>query len=307
MGPLSSINGGGRLYPERQKFKAMKPGDLARWGRRAERLSKLCLGPQGLHAAAAVSNSCASAATSASPLPKCPPSSIRSSSNARHAANVISTLKAAGSAAVTQISVARVNPVCRLCVISTLKQFLLVSLTVATLLGILCANESPSARCRHLHDQLPLYKLRTKVGKELRSKYENLLKQQPWKNCSGPHLQPSWTLSNLMGWDKLEALETVVNLYTRVLQNCSQDMADKKIFEPVLETLIPLGHEFQACIRKKPAGRNESENLSTFKKEFQKFKASNAEQSPKCLEAAVGLDIHRLLKTDIKHPPRLMF
>uniref|UniRef100_A0ACB8FSS4 Uncharacterized protein n=1 Tax=Sphaerodactylus townsendi TaxID=933632 RepID=A0ACB8FSS4_9SAUR len=136
---------------------------------------------------------------------------------------------------------------------------------------------------------------------------ENLLKQQPWKNCSGPHLQPSWTLSNLMGWDKLEALETVVNLYTRVLQNCSQDMADKKIFEPVLETLIPLGHEFQACIRKKPAGRNESENLSTFKKEFQKFKASNAEQSPKCLEAAVGLDIHRLLKTDIKHPPRLMF
>ncbi|XP_077174822.1 uncharacterized protein LOC143828342 [Paroedura picta] len=186
---------------------------------------------------------------------------------------------------------------------ATLKRLLLAFFAAATLLGIFCAHGAPPHRCRQLPLQLRLLKLQEpeSPARKLRVKYEHLLKREPaWQNCSAEHRRPKWKLSDLRGWDTLEALENMVSLSRRVLQNRTVGVADK-VTEKVLDTLKPLEDELQACMDKKPSGRNESEELRKFKEEFRRFKASNLEQSPQCLEAAVGLDIYRLWKEDISH------
>ncbi|KAL8211971.1 UNVERIFIED_CONTAM: hypothetical protein K2H54_032358 [Gekko kuhli] len=266
-------------------FKLTAAGHACGPGEKGKRHSKLCLGPQTL--AWLPEARAAQPAASSNPCAR--------SCGAPNAA----ATRAAFSAAPPQISAPCVNPA------STLKQFLRVSFAAATLLGILCANGSPSHRCPDLPNKLRPYhvtsfKPQLENAKKLRIKYEHLRKAQPWQNCSAEHLQTKWELSALKGWDKLEAMEKVLNLSVRVLQNSSKDVADK-IIKPVLDILIPLQQDLQACITKKHHSRNETEKLWTFKGKLQEFKAGNLEQSPKCLEAAVGLDTYRLLKTDVRH------
>ncbi|XP_061453750.1 interferon lambda-2-like [Rhineura floridana] len=191
---------------------------------------------------------------------------------------------------------------CRRCRVKTIpllvKQILLAAVTMMVLLNIHHASRAAAKRC-HLTHYKPTKALMD-TFRDLRNRYEDLRKEaQPWKNCSGEHLRrPQGKLSNLTKWEKLEAVAMELSMAISVLQNQSQPTFSKNVSQ-VLRFLMPLRDNLLACINHKPSNHKESIYLQEFKEQLQKFNTNNAEQSPKCLEAAVGLNIVRLLTEDI--------
>ncbi|KAK9394245.1 hypothetical protein NXF25_014773 [Crotalus adamanteus] len=96
----------------------------------------------------------------------------------------------------------------------------------------------------------------------------------------------------------MEAVETELALVVPVLQNLSEPVFSK-LASKILEFLQPLKDALAPCIRHKPPHEQKSSHLQQFQEAIQKFNASSVQQSPKCLEAAVGLNIVRLLEEDI--------
>ncbi|XP_062995846.1 uncharacterized protein LOC134407828 [Elgaria multicarinata webbii] len=183
---------------------------------------------------------------------------------------------------------------------AAVEQFLLPLVAVMMTLEIHWANAAPVTLC-----YLSIYKNPqdhyVNAFKAVRNKYEDLRldEVEPWSNCSEVDLRgPKKHLSKLTKWEKLEAVEMEVNLAISVLQNQKPNMS-KDVLE-VLGFLMPFKDNLMACIQRKPSDHKESGHLQEFKEQFQKFNTSNAEQSPKCLEAAVGLNMVRLLQEDIR-------
>nr|XP_016853758.1 PREDICTED: uncharacterized protein LOC107983691 [Anolis carolinensis]AHY86484.1 interferon lambda [Anolis carolinensis] len=130
----------------------------------------------------------------------------------------------------------------------------------------------------------------------IRNKYEDLRFDgvEPWQNCSEKYLQLP-KMDNLTKWEKMGAMELQLNLFIPVLQNQSETTFAKATSE-VLEFLLPYREDLKVCMQHRPSHHQESGYLQGFKDGLQQFNTSNTEQSPKCLEAAVGMNILSLLQ-----------
>ncbi|XP_042295821.1 uncharacterized protein LOC121915561 [Sceloporus undulatus] len=168
---------------------------------------------------------------------------------------------------------------------------LLASIVVMIFLQSHDVNGAPRRRC-----YLPKTPEHREAFRTIRNKYEDLRfnEVEPWNNCSEKYLQRP-KMENLTKWEKLEALELELNLFIPVLQNQSEPTFSKETTQ-VLDFLLPYRENLKTCIQDKPPHHKESGYLSRFKEELQRFNTSNIEQSPKCLEEAVGLNIYSLLK-----------
>ncbi|KAJ7304128.1 hypothetical protein JRQ81_011655 [Phrynocephalus forsythii] len=177
-----------------------------------------------------------------------------------------------------------------------LKQLLVCLVAILMLLDRQGANGAPARRCF-------LMKTPEDGGDaflSLRNKYEDLRFRQvaPWGNCSGENLRHP-RLKNLTKWETLEAVEMQVDLVIPVLQNQSEANFSRDASR-VLDFLMPFRRDLKACIQHKPSHGPESGALQGFKAQLRKFNTSNIEQSPKCLEAAVGLNIYKLLNDIVR-------
>nr|XP_060640232.1 uncharacterized protein LOC132780532 [Anolis sagrei ordinatus] len=130
----------------------------------------------------------------------------------------------------------------------------------------------------------------------IRNKYEDLRFNgvEPWQNCSEKYLQLP-KMDNLTKWEKMEAMGLQLNLVIPVLQNQSETTFAKDTSK-VLEFLLPYRDELKVCMQHRPSQHQESGYLQGFKEGLQQFNSSNTEQSPKCLEVAVGMNILSVLQ-----------
>ncbi|KAG8143673.1 hypothetical protein E2320_000869, partial [Naja naja] len=189
------------------------------------------------------------------------------------------------------------------------RKWLLGPLALVVLLEVARVQSLPTRSCHF--PQIPEH---SSAFRQLRNQYEDerFKEGEPWENCTRLHLRfPRGKMHHLRNkWDKMEAVEAELALVVPVLQNISEPAFSKQASK-VLEFLHPLKEALGACIRHKPPHGKKSSLLQQFKEEIQKFKASSVQPSPKCLEAAVGLNIVRLLEEDIgqlrhlfRHQPR---
>ncbi|XP_078236116.1 uncharacterized protein LOC140702033 [Pogona vitticeps] len=220
----------------------------------------------------------------------CPPSSIKRCNNARHAANFISTPKVSDANPVHPHSLPIVFDA------AVLKLLLVASMIIMLLPERPGTHGAPAKKCFHM--KTPEHN--GAAFRNLRNKYENLRFREvaPWWNCSGEHLRLP-KLKALTKWEMLEAVESQLDLFIPVLQNQSEASFSQDASQ-VLDFLLPFRGELKACIQHMPAHPPKSGHLQEFKAQLQTFNTSNVEQSPKCLEAAVGLNIYRLL-SDLTH------
>ncbi|XP_058052465.1 uncharacterized protein LOC131204859 [Ahaetulla prasina] len=178
------------------------------------------------------------------------------------------------------------------------RKWLLGPLAFVLLLEVAWVQSLPIGSC--YFPQIPEH---LNAFRQLRNQYEDerFKGGEPWKNCTRHHLRfPRGKMHHLRNkWDKMEAVEAELALVVPVLQNISEP-AFSKHGSKILEFLHPLKEALAACIRGTPRHGQKSSLLQHFKEEIQKFNTSSAQQSPKCLEAAVGLNIVHLLEVDIR-------
>uniref|UniRef100_A0ABM5ESD0 Uncharacterized protein n=1 Tax=Pogona vitticeps TaxID=103695 RepID=A0ABM5ESD0_9SAUR len=179
---------------------------------------------------------------------------------------------------------------------AVLKLLLVASMIIMLLPERPGTHGAPAKKCFHM--KTPEHN--GAAFRNLRNKYENLRFREvaPWWNCSGEHLRLP-KLKALTKWEMLEAVESQLDLFIPVLQNQSEASFSQDASQ-VLDFLLPFRGELKACIQHMPAHPPKSGHLQEFKAQLQTFNTSNVEQSPKCLEAAVGLNIYRLL-SDLTH------
>ncbi|XP_032083532.1 interferon lambda-1 [Thamnophis elegans] len=177
------------------------------------------------------------------------------------------------------------------------RNWLLGPLALLILLEATWVQSLPLRSCRF--PQIPEH---LNSFRELRNQYEDEMFKggEPWKNCTSPHLRfPQVKMDRLRNkWEMMEAVEVKLALMVPVLQNVSE-AAFSKHASKVLEFLHPLQEVLATCIRDKAPHGQKSSPLQHFQEEIQKFNARSTQQSHKCLEAAVGLHIVRLLEKDI--------
>ncbi|KAM3829951.1 interferon lambda-2-like [Vipera latastei] len=177
------------------------------------------------------------------------------------------------------------------------KKWLLIPLALVILLEAPRVQSRPVRSCHF--PQIPEH---SDAFRQLRNQYEDerFKGGEPWKNCTRHHLRfPRGKMHQLRSkWEKLEAVEAELALVMPVLQNLSEPPFSKHASK-ILEFLQPLKDALAPCIRHKPPHGQKSSHLQQFQAAIQRFNHSSVQQSPKCLEAAVGLNIVRLLEEDI--------
>ncbi|KAM6427906.1 interferon lambda-3-like [Liasis olivaceus] len=176
-------------------------------------------------------------------------------------------------------------------------KWILPPLALVILLEALHVHSLPVGPCR-----LPQIPSHREAFRKLRNQYEDerVRGAEPWKNCSRLHLQfPRGKMHRLTNkWEKLEAVEAELALAVPVLWGISEPAFSRHTSQ-ILEFLVPFKDDLAMCVRHNPSHHQTSSLLRLFKEEIQKFNTSSVQQSPKCLEAAVGLNIVRLLEEDI--------
>ncbi|XP_053122866.1 interferon lambda-2-like [Hemicordylus capensis] len=173
-----------------------------------------------------------------------------------------------------------------------LKQFLLLaSFATMILLETDYASDVPSNKCCFSRYSSRIVKHQFRI---LRNKYEELEEK-----LTCPHLTSAqWNLNDLAACETLEAVRMEVRLTIHMLQNQSEPIMLQTL-RFVLATLRSLRRDIKICQCTPLPTHEGSGHFQNFKEQFQKFNSSNTEDSPQCLELAVGLNVFRLLNEDV--------